>query len=163
MTITTRLRRTTATLAVLYAIVLLLIAFWPTPVDRPAAAFLGRLIGWFGRHDLGFITYEVIESAANVLLFIPAGLLLVILMGVHWWWLSILGGMAASVVIEMGQRFFLDERFATADDVYANTIGTVIGTVIGVIALLIAGRADVSRHRRAQAHHRVRRVGAPSP
>ncbi|MET1017782.1 MAG: VanZ family protein [Leifsonia flava] len=163
MTITTRIRRTTATLAVLYAIVLVLVAFWPTPVDRPAAAFLGRVTGWLSRHGLGFITYDVIESGANVLLFVPAGLLLVILMGVHWWWLSILGGMAASIVIELGQYLFLDERFATSDDVYANTIGTVIGTVIGVVALLIAGRADVTRHRRAQAAHRVRRVRESGP
>lgn len=163
MTITTRLRRTTTTLAVIYAIALVTIAFWPTPVDRPAADFLARLIHWFARHDLGFITYDVIESVANVLLFVPAGLLLVVLLGVRWWWLSILGGLAASVVIELGQYLFLDERFATSTDVCANTIGTVIGTVIGVIALLIAGQADVTRHRRAQAAHRVRRVRSPIP
>lgn len=156
MTITTRLRRFTAVTTFVYAVVLVLIAFWPTPVDRPAAGFLAKLVTWFGNHGLGFLTYDMIESLANVLLFIPAGLLLVVLLGVHWWWLSILSGMAASVLIELGQNYFLDERYATIDDVYANTVGTVLGTLIGVIALLIARGIDVTRHRRAQAAHRVR-------
>ncbi|MBG6237060.1 glycopeptide antibiotics resistance protein [Mycetocola sp. CAN_C7] len=162
MTITTRLRRTTTTAAILYAVALLLIAFWPTPVDRPASGFLSRLLSWLADRGLGFITYDVIESFANVLLFIPAGLLLVVLLGVQWWWLSILGGIAASVAIEMGQHLFLAGRFATIDDVYANTIGAVVGTVIGVVALLLAGRADVTRHRRAQAQHRVRARRVPT-
>ena len=162
MTITTRLRRFTTTAAVVYAIVLVLIAFWPTPVDRPASDSLQRLVAWFDRNGLGFVTYNAIEAGANVLLFVPAGLLLVVLLGARWWWLSILGGIAASVLIELGQHLLLDERFATIDDVYANTIGTVIGTLIGVIALAIAGRADVTRHRRAQAAHRVRVHRQPS-
>ena len=162
MTITTRLRRFTTTAAVGYATVLVLIAFWPTPVDRPAEALLDRVVAWFARHGLPFVTYDLIEASANVLLFIPAGLLLVVLMGVRWWWLSILGGMAASVLIELGQNYFLDERYATVDDVYANTIGTVIGTLIGVVALLIAGRVDHTRHRRAQAAHRLRVHRQPS-
>ena len=163
MTITTRLRRFTTTAAILYAVALMLIAFWPTPVDKPASGFLGRLIAWFAEHGLGWITYDVIESVANVLLFVPAGLLLVVLLGVQWWWLSILGGIAVSVAIEMGQDLFLTGRFATIDDVYANTIGTVIGTLIGVVALLFAGRADGHRHRRAQAANRVRVHREPSP
>ena len=162
MTATHRLRRFTATVAILYAIVLLLIAFWPTPVDRPASDFIDRVVGWFARHGLDVVTYGVIEAGANVLLFIPAGLLLVVLLGLPWWWLSILGGVAASVVIELGQYLFLDERFATSNDIYANTIGTVIGTLIGVIALLIARWADAIRHRRAQAAVRVRSARAPS-
>lgn len=157
MTITTRLRRFTATAAVLYGIVLVLIAFWPTPVDKPAAGSLSRLIAWFARHGLDWITYSVIESGANVLLFVPAGLLLVVLLGVPWWWLSILGGAAASVAIELGQYVFLTGRFATIDDVYANTLGAAIGTLIGLISLVVAKRADRFRHRRAQAEHRVRR------
>ncbi|MET4640094.1 VanZ family protein [Mycetocola sp. 2940] len=147
MTITTRLRRFTATAAILYAVVLVLIAFWPTPVDRPAAGSLNRLIAWFARHGLDWITYSRIESGANVLLFIPAGLLLVVLLGAPWWWLSILGGMAASVAIELGQYAFLDGRFATIDDVYANTLGTAIGTLVGLVALLVAGRVDRVRRR----------------
>ena len=162
MTITTRLRRFTTTLAVLYAIALVLIAFWPTPVDRPASDSLQRLVAWFDRNGLGFVTYNAIEAGANVLLFVPAGLLLVVLLGARWWWLSILSGMLASVLIELGQNYFLDERFATVDDVYANTIGTVIGTLIGATAMLLAGRVDVVRHRRAQAAHRVRAHRQPS-
>ena len=162
MTITTRVRRFTTTAAVIYAIVLVLIAFWPTPVDRPAAAFLERLVAWFARNDMPFVSYDAIEAVANVLLFIPAGFLLVVLLGARWWWLSILSGMLASVLIELGQNYFLDERFATVDDVYANTIGTVIGTLIGATAMLLAGRVDVVRHRRAQAAHRVRAHRQPS-
>lgn len=149
MTQTTKLRRITVAAAVVYGIILLLIAFWPTPVDKPAAGFLGRVLGWFANNGLGFITYDVVESLANVALFIPAGLLLVVLLGVPRWWLAVFFGVAASVVIEAGQAIFLAGRFATIDDVYANAVGTVIGAGVGTVALLRADRADAGTRRRA--------------
>ncbi|WKK70812.1 hypothetical protein Q0F99_13705 [Rathayibacter oskolensis] len=78
------LTRLTVVVGVLYLGLLAAIAFWPTPVDAPAAGILARAIGWLGRHGLGWIDYGVVESSANVLLFVPFGLLGALLLRARW-------------------------------------------------------------------------------
>nr|WP_276512222.1 VanZ family protein [Cryobacterium roopkundense] len=123
-------------------VTLALIAFWPTPVDRGGHDSLVSLLGWLQRHGApGWLSYTFVEFSANVALFVPIGLLGVILLGARRWWLAILAGFLASFSIELGQLLFLPARFATVNDVIANSLGAGIGTVgalllIGVLHVL---------------------------
>lgn len=124
-----------------YLTMLVLIAFWPAPVDRNSYAALLSVIDWLQERGApGWVRYSLAEFAANVLLFVPVGLFVMILTGVRGWWLAVLTGFAASCTIELAQLIFLPDRYATLSDVIANTIGAAAGTVLGLV-LLRGGRA----------------------
>jgi hypothetical protein len=132
-------RRAVLWAAVPYVVALALVAFWPTPVDESSHdgidAFLARL------HRRGFplwISYELIEFIANIVMFVPVGFFVVVLAGMPRWWLGFLAGVAGSCVIELGQLVFLPERMPTLNDVMANTTGAAVGTVIALVTLQIA-------------------------
>jgi VanZ family protein len=146
-----RLRGIAALLAAGYALVLTLIAFWPTPVDKPIERPIRKAVDWSQSHGAEVVTYPFIESMANVALFVPVGFLLVLILGARRWWLSILAGAALSTAIELGQHYFLSARFATINDVLANTAGTIAGTALGLIVLAVLRLVDYRRHRAAVA------------
>lgn len=138
---TGRSRRVALVLAVAYGLAVVLIGFWGTPVDARVQPLLARVIAaaqrrgapsWFG--------YEMVESLANVAFFVPLGLLVVLLAGARWWWAGAGAGLVVSAAIETGQALFLPARFATIDDVVANTMGAVVGSLLGVVVLAAAAR-----------------------
>ncbi|WP_104193265.1 VanZ family protein [Cryobacterium sp. Y82] len=119
-----------------YFVALALIAFWPTPVDRNVHGAIGAFVTWLHAHGMpNRVDYGTIEFTANIALFIPVGLLLVVLAGARRWWLGPVIGALISAMIELGQLVFLPERFATVNDVVANSLGAVIGTVLALIVL----------------------------
>lgn len=130
------LRRIARALTVMYVLVLALIAFWPTPVDAGAHDSLTSLLGWLHAHGApGWLRYTRVEFLANVALFLPVGLLVVILTGAKRWWLGVLAGLATSCAIELGQSVLLPARFATLDDVVANTAGAAVGALVALVIL----------------------------
>ncbi len=138
---TGRSRRVALVLAVAYAVAVVLIGFWGTPVDAGARPWLDRLIGLLQRHGApSWFGYDAVESSANVVFFVPLGLLVVLLAGARWWWAGAAAGLVVSCVIETGQALFLPARYATIDDVVANTLGAVLGALLGVVALGWAAR-----------------------
>jgi glycopeptide antibiotics resistance protein len=159
-----RLHRVTIAAAFAYLVILLMIAFWPVRVDQNAGRLLYRLFAWLYRHDAPrWLDYDFLEFTANVVLFIPVGLFVVILAGARWWWLGIVTGIAASCAIELGQLLFLPSRFATLSDVLANSSGATIGTVLAAGALAIAHRHERRTRARTPASLE-RRVGvSPRP
>lgn len=123
--------RITVALAAAYVLALMLIAFWPTPVDRPASGTLTQVIGWLHQHGMpAFIGYNKIEFAANIVLFLPLGFI-----AAGWakkWWHPLAAGFAASCLIELGQAFMLPQRFASVLDIVANTAGAALGVGIHI-------------------------------
>lgn len=79
----------------------------------------GLGVAWFGS---GWI-----EFAANILLFVPLGLLLTLL--VDRVWIGVAVCVAASVAVELAQ-FLLPSRQASPRDVIANAIGAGVGAAI---------------------------------
>jgi len=147
-----RLRRVTVGATFVYFAALVAIAFWPVPVDQNAGDLLYRMFAWLYRHDAPrWLDYDFLEFSANVILFIPVGLFVVVLAGTRRWWLGILAGFVTTCAIEAGQMMFLPSRFATMEDVIANTSGAVLGTVLATVALAIAH----SHERRARARARL--------
>jgi glycopeptide antibiotics resistance protein len=86
------------------------------------------------------LDYATVESVANVLFFVPLGLLVVLLAGARWWWAGLAAGVVVSAGIETGQALFLPARTATLDDVVANGVGALLGAVAGVLLLSRAAR-----------------------
>ncbi|MEV5071083.1 VanZ family protein [Microbacterium sp. LMI12-1-1.1] len=111
-------------LLVVYAVMLALIAFWPVPVDRGASGFLraiSSVVPW--------LTYDVIETAANVLLFVPFGVLLALALPLQRG-LVVPLALATTLVIESGQALLLAERTPSLRDIVANVLGATIGLAI---------------------------------
>lgn len=106
-----------------YAALLALIAFWPVPVDRDAGPLIRLLIRVFPG-----MTYEVIEFGANVLLFVPLGVLLTLIMQRRLLVLPI--ALGVTLTIELGQALLLAERTPAASDVIANLLGAAIGMLV---------------------------------
>lgn len=77
------------------------------------------------------------ENIMNVMVFVPAGILLVCAFRSVTWWKALLIGCGISVSIEALQ-FFFHRGFAETDDVMHNTLGCVIGYGLFVLAKQIA-------------------------
>ena len=135
----TLLRRAAGWMVLAYLAALTLIAFWPTPVDRGLHGSISSLVLWLHAHGTpAWLDYESIEFSANIALFVPVGLLVVLLTGTRRWWIGALLGTVVSCTIELGQLVFLPERFATVNDVIANSLGALLGTLMAVIVLRVA-------------------------
>ncbi|WP_186317641.1 VanZ family protein [Curtobacterium sp. 9128] len=138
---TERSRRVATWVIVLYGIGVAFVGFWGSPVDAGAHPWLLQLLdrvhrvgvpGWFG--------YGALEFSANVLFFVPLGLLVVLRLGARRWWVGAAAGLVVSAVIETGQALFLPARYASLDDVLSNTCGAVVGALVGAVVLGWAAR-----------------------
>lgn len=119
------------------------------------------LAWWIERGLPAWVTYDVVEVAANVALFLPLGLLLALLRGPSTTRgsstprgssatrgsssaegayrdlppLPLLAptvlALALSLTIEFTQEAFLPARFATVSDLVANTVGAFLGALLG--------------------------------
>lgn len=152
---TTRMRRLAAVLLVVYAVAVIVVVAWPAPVDAGGQGWIARVLhGLHSRHLLMFLSYALIEFTANVVLFVPLGLLVGVLFGRrHWAW-AIALGCGVSATIELLQFLLLPGRFGTIDDVIANTLGALIGA-------LMARSFLAWRVRRGDARRNATRAGAP--
>ena len=119
-----RRRRIALQLLVVYGVAVLLVAFWPVPVDSGAVGLLDRIERW-----LPWATYVRIEVTANVLFFVPLGLLLSFVLE-RSRYLVLPIGLLTTITIEGLQAELLDKRTASISDVLANTAGTCIGILI---------------------------------
>ena len=118
-----------------YASALVAIGLWPSHVDQNVDIFTFPPIDWLVTH-VGLTVhqaYELVEFTANVLLYVPFGLLLARLVpDARWLWI-IAAGLITSGVFELAQGAALPGRTASPRDVVANTLGAAIGA--GVVLL----------------------------
>jgi glycopeptide antibiotics resistance protein len=115
--------------AVVYLAGVMLIVFWPAPVDRPASEQLHTILDWLNSHSVPkIIGYNQVEFTANVAMFIPMGYITSVWLRKIW--PGVIIGFLASCLIELGQAIFLPDRFATGMDVMANTIGAGVGAAL---------------------------------
>ncbi len=110
-------------LLLLYIVVLACIAFWPTPVDRGVSPLLHHLIVEFH-----LVSYARIEFFANIVLFVPFGILLALTLRQRYLVVPI--SIVSTVGIESAQGIFLHQRVASLGDVVANLTGACVGLLI---------------------------------
>lgn len=113
-------------------------------------------------HRLGWesLDFTLLEIVANVLVFVPIGILSFLVVPRRWWPIAIMLGPALSLSIEGAQRVALPHRAATVTDVVANSGGALIGVVLAVVCtLLFAPRT--SPHAPRTTPHPPRPLEAP--
>lgn len=97
---------------------------------------------------LSWLTFDRAEFLANVALFVPVGLFLLLLFGTRLWWLAVWAAFAMTTAIETAQRS-IPGRVPDERDILANGIGASIGIVLGIMLTLPATmRRDRERNRR---------------
>lgn len=146
-------------LALGYGTVVVFVAFWPSPVDRPVAGLLARVLDEL--HERGvpaFVDYTFVEFTANVAFFVPVGIAIGLALPLRAFFVMFLLGPAVSIAVELIQGAFLEARYATVHDVVANAIGATLG-----VAIALALRALVAmRDERVIAQWEARRAGRVS-
>jgi len=132
-----------AAIAIFYGTALAFIVFWPSPVDATVRDLIDRTLEELHERGVpGLVDYEFIEFTANILLFIPVGILFGLLVPLRWWPIALLIGPALSGVIEVIQKYLLDERYSSIYDVVANSIGSTIGVLFAVTVWAIVRARD---------------------
>ena len=144
------IRRASTLAAVVFAGLLALIVLVPASSDLSSNPLVLRAIR--ALHRLGapdWVTFNSIEFGANIALFVPVGMIVVLLAGARRWWLGVLVGGLASIAIEAAQMIFVTSRVASARDVLANTAGSFIGALLAAVLLAAMGarRARTMRRR----------------
>ena len=124
----TRARRLTITLFVVYLLGLVRVTLWPQIGADKGFDLVRAALAWL--HSIGVpLSYSTTEFVANIVLFVPFGVLVGLL--TRWRpWLVVLAGALTSGVIELAQLLFLPDRVADVRDVVANTLGTGLGVLI---------------------------------
>lgn len=139
--VTGRVRTALRAALAVYLLAVAVITLRPAGPDDGALDVARRVIAWLEGTGLP-VTFEGVEAVANVVMFVPFGVLVGLLLH-RPWWVVVLLGTATSVLIETVQRW-LPTRYPTLQDVVMNTLGA----AVGVVVLALAGRALARRARR---------------
>ena len=139
-----------------YLVVVFVIAFVLKLDQLPLPERIGRVLGNFQDRGLLIgVRYGHVEAAANVLFFVPLGVLVHIIFDARRLLLSWVLCIGLSVLIEVVQGVFLSGRVASIRDVVCNAIGA----GIGVLLTFVVSRSRVSAHRKQPVHGRKDRIG----
>jgi VanZ family protein len=92
-----------------------------------------------------------LEFLANIALFVPVGMFLLLLLGTRLWWAALALSFSLTAFIEAAQRS-IPGRVPDAQDLFANGLGAIIGCLIAlVITAPAALQRRTIRRRRDQA------------
>src|SRR5665647_2596084 len=113
-----------------YIAAVLLITQWPDPPDPGSLGWLQRALAWLHDNGLpGVVDVLVVEALANVVMFVPLGLLLPLATRTRAW-LAVPAGAGFAALIELSQLTFLPHRVASVQDVVMNTLGAALGAAV---------------------------------
>ena len=131
-----------------------------TPADEQPdySALAARVLARLERYpDLDPVTarlsVERVEFLANIALFVPVGVFVLLLFGSRLWWVAVAASIALTSAIETAQRS-IPGRVPDPRDVVANSIGALIGVAL---ALVLTLPSTLRRRRR-----RAARTPAPT-
>ncbi|MFF7293135.1 VanZ family protein [Microbacterium sp. NPDC008134] len=124
----------------------------PSRVEQRMPNLLDVILSTVHRLGWASLDFTRLEILANVLVFVPVGILAFVLLPRPAWGLAFLVGPAISIGIEVFQRIALPHRAATVSDVIANSTGSTIGVVLAVLStFLVAVLSGPSPSRRLEA------------
>jgi glycopeptide antibiotics resistance protein len=146
---TKRRRAVLVAASCVYAVGLWWMTLRPSIYDAEVGGILDRVLEALRRLPAtSWVTFDVVESYANVALFVPAGLLAMAWRGR--WWHGILIALALSAAIETAQLLWLPSRVADVRDLAANTVGGALGVGLA----MMFSRWLRSSQESHNAHHR---------
>jgi VanZ family protein len=126
--------------------ILALIGFWPSPVDEPVQGKLSAALEFLHDHGIpGWFNYVFVEAAANVVLFVPVGIVATLAFPDKPWWRIAALGLVVSGCMELGQQVFLSSRVASPLDLVTNTAGGVLGIALARALLRVLKRRQAQR------------------
>ena len=126
-----------AAATVAYLALVAWITLGPAPYDPAAASLLDRALALLQSVPAtAWVTFDLVEFTANIALFVPLGVLFLLLFGGRRWWAALALAVALTCAIELAQGAWLPTRVSDPRDVVANSTGAALGT-----ALVLAGRA----------------------
>ncbi|MFS0892916.1 VanZ family protein [Microbacterium sp. 179-I 3D3 NHS] len=112
----------------------------PATVSAKVTGLVGIIAHWVA--DAGIASFQrsafVLEILANVALFVPVGLLLLLAFPRLRVWQAVVVGGLMSLLIE-GVQALMPTRIPAVSDLIANTSGTLIGALIVAVILALAG------------------------
>ncbi|WP_124342391.1 VanZ family protein [Cellulomonas algicola] len=130
-------RRALVAVLVVYLAGVARLTLWPEPAPDATFGLVRTVLAWLQERGLP-VTYAGTEAVANVVLFVPFGLLVGVLLRRAWWAVAL--GAATSAAIELAQRAFLPSRVPTVQDVVMNTLGAALGVAVLLVARRVARR-----------------------
>ena len=111
-----------------------------------------RVLDALHRHGyLLSIDDSELEFLANIALFVPVGIFLLLLFGTRLWWVAVAASFALTLFIETAQRG-IPGRVSDARDLVANGLGAVIGVLL---AILLTLPGELRRRRALRSAHSV--------
>ena len=111
-----------------------------------------RVLDAFHRRGyLETLTVDRVEFLANIAMFVPIGVFLLLLVGAERWWIALFLPFFLTIFIETAQRG-IPGRVSDPRDILANTMGGVAGVVLAMILTL---PATLRRHRRRRERDRA--------
>lgn len=125
----------------------------PQPIDADDQQLILRVLGALHRRGyVEWLDYDRLEFLANIGLFVPVGMFLLLFFGAGGWWIAALGSMGLTASIETMQHQ-IPGRVPDERDLIANTLGALIGIVIALVLTMPATlRRLRARRRRRTAH-----------
>ena len=106
----------------------------PSNTSERTFSLLQRVVRAFQSNaDTDFLTFARVEFMANVALFVPMGVFVVLLLGRRLWWAGIFAGVLASCWIELAQGIWLSDRVSDPRDLVSNGLGTVFGVLLALV------------------------------
>ncbi|RYB96701.1 VanZ family protein [Nocardioides glacieisoli] len=81
------------------------------------------------------LSIERIEFLANIGLFVPLGMFVLLLVGTRLWWVALAGGIVLTSMIEAVQKE-IPGRVSDPRDVAANAIGMFLGIFLAIVLTL---------------------------
>lgn len=135
-----------------YLVFLAWLTLTPQAAHRDEALFVQRVLD--ALHRRGYaesIDYDRFEFLANIALFVPVGVFLLLLFGAGGWWLAAVASFLMTGLIESVQTQ-IPGRVPDERDLLANGVGALIGIAV---ALVLTLPATLRRRRTRQ----LRRAG----
>lgn len=114
-----------------YVAGILLLTLSPQPVQRRMPVLLDLVVR-FVHDELGWswLGFNRLEFLANVLVFVPIGILAFMLFRERLILLAFAAGPVLSVGVEIAQEMLLPHRVSTVVDVFANSVGATAGVLL---------------------------------
>jgi VanZ family protein len=127
----------TLSLGIPFLLALALLTLTPSRVENAMPNLLDLTLAAIHRLGWTALDFHRLEVLANIVVFIPVGILAFLLMPRRVWPLALLVGPAASIAIETAQLVALPHRASTVTDVLANSTGATFGVALAVLCTLV--------------------------